>query len=284
MNILTFDIEEWYHFDVKSTEDKWLNYEPRIELYLPQVLDLLDLHGLKATFFCLGWIARIYPNIIKEIYKRGHEIACHSDKHFFVKDMTPSSFEKDLQVALASLEDIIGEKVKSFRAPSFTITESELWAFEILANQGIENDCSIFPATRSYGGFPLFGNGVPSLIEYNGIKLKEFPMNTMKIFNKDVVYSGGGYFRLFPYQLIKNKIKNSKYVMTYLHMRDFDYEQPKFSYFTIERTFKSYFGLKGAFPKFKKLISDFNWINVAEAAEEINWEKVKKINLNDLTK
>lgn len=280
MNILTFDIEEWYHFDVKSTENMWLNYEPRIDLYLPKVLDMLDQHNLKATFFCLGWIARQYPNIIKKIHLRGHEIACHTDKHFFVKDMTPEDFDKDLSLALDSLEQVIGDKVKSFRAPSFTITEETPWAFQILSEYGIENDCSIFPATRSYGGFPSFGKGKPSIIKYHSALLREFPMNTMKVLGKDIVYSGGGYFRLFPYWLIKNQMKKDDYVMTYLHMRDFDYKQPKFNYFTLERTFKSYYGLKGAFPKFKNLVADFKWVNVKEAVEKTNWEKVNIINLD----
>lgn len=89
MNILTFDIEEWYHFDIYSPEDKWLSYPPRIGLFLPKILDLLDEKGIRSTFFCLGWIARTYPGVLKQIHERGHEIACHTDKHLFVNQMTP---------------------------------------------------------------------------------------------------------------------------------------------------------------------------------------------------
>ena len=279
MNILTFDIEEWYHFDIYSTEDKWLDYAPRIDLYLPKVLDLLDKHETKATFFCLGWIARTYPDMIKRISDRGHEIACHTDKHLFVKEMTPVDFREELRRALYSIEDIVGEKIISFRAPSFTITEDSKWAFEILAEFGIENDCSIFPISRSYGGFPSFGEAKPNIISYNDIYIKEFPINTGKVFGKDFVYCGGGYFRLFPYWLIKRLLTKTSYAMTYLHMRDFDYEQPRFRYFTLERTFKSYYGLKGAFLKFQNLIDDFEWTNVRDASEVIDWNEARVIRL-----
>jgi len=279
MNILTFDIEEWYHFDVYSTEDKWDNYEPRIDLYLPKVLDKLEEKNIKATFFCLGWIVRKYPDILKRIVERGHEIGCHSDKHLFIKDMTPENFNVDLSSALKSIEDLIGKKVKSFRAPAFTITENEKWAFEVLVEHGIEYDCSIFPATRSYGGFPSFGESTPTIINCNNTFIKEFPINTGEIFGRKFVYGGGGYFRIFPYWLINYLLKHSNYSMNYLHMRDFDFDQPRFKYFTIERTFKSYYGLNGAYSKFIRLINDFQWVNVEQADKLIDWTNVRKLNL-----
>ena len=279
MNILTFDIEEWWHFDTFSTEDIWDNYEPRIDLYLNKVLDELDKKGIQATFFCLGWIARKYPQVIKTIVVRGHEIACHTDKHLFVKDMTPESFYEDLRLALDSIENISGSKIKTFRAPAFTITENEKWAFEILAKQGIEYDCSIFPTTRSFGGFPSFGEGKPTLIKYNGYEIKELPINTGKFLGKEFVFGGGGYFRLFPYWLIRKKMSQSDYNMTYLHMRDFDYEQYRFKYFSIERYFKSYYGLKGTYNKFLHLINDFKWVSVEDACKQVNWNDVRQIKL-----
>jgi len=279
MNIMTFDIEEWWHFDVYSTEDKWAHYKPRIELYLPLVLDKLEEKGVKASFFCLGWIARTYPDIIKRISARGHEIACHTDMHLFVKDMRPEFFREDLHRALDSIENVTGAKVKSFRAPAFTITENVKWAFEVLAEQGIEYDCSIFPTSRSYGGFPSFGEGKPTLINYKGNTIKEFPINSGKLLGKYFVFSGGGYFRLFPYWLIKHLLKQSDYAITYLHMRDFDFDQPRFNYFNMERTFKSYYGLKNAYSKFLKLMNDFQWVNIEQADKMIDWNNVRKIDL-----
>jgi len=279
LNILTFDIEEWYHFDIFSTEDKWKDYPPRLNLYLPRVLDKLDEFETKATFFCLGWMGRTYPEIIKEIQKRGHEIACHSDKHFFVREMTPESFNEDLYIALDTLENIIGQKVLSFRAPAFTISEDSIWAFQVLAENGIENDCSIFPTTRSFGGFPSFGEAKPTLIQYKDYQIKEFPINSGNIFGKEFVFGGGGYFRLFPYSTIKKLMNKSDYNMTYLHMRDFDYEQPRFKHLSAMRYFKSYYGIKQAYPKFEKMLADFKWINVEEAVKKIDFNKVTQKSL-----
>lgn len=280
LNILTFDIEEWYHFDILSTEDKWLDYPTRIDLYLPKVLDRLDEYETKATFFCLGWIARTYPNVIKSILERGHEIACHTDKHFFVREMTPESFNEDLVIALDSLENIIGKKVTSFRAPAFTISEDSTWAFEVLINNGIESDCSIFPTTRSFGGFPSFGEAKPTLIKYKDSFIKEFPINTGSVLGKEFVFGGGGYFRLFPYWLIKKLMNESDYNMTYLHMRDFDHEQPHFKHLSGIRYFKSYYGIKQAYPKFEKMLKDFKWINVEQAIQQIDFNKVKLLDLS----
>lgn len=280
LNILTFDIEEWYHFDIFSTEDKWLDYPPRIDLYLPRVLDKLDDHETKATFFCLGWIARTYPQVLKQIKQRGHEIACHSDKHFFVREMTPESFNQDLRQALDSIENVIGEKVTSFRAPAFTISEDATWAFEVLAKNGIENDCSIFPTTRSFGGFPSFGEAKPTLIRYKDYKIKELPINSATLFGKQIVFGGGGYFRLFPYRVIKKWMNQSDYNITYLHMRDFDYEQPRFKYLSKPRYFKSYYGIRQAYPKFEKMLADFKWISVGQAIQQIDFNAIRELVLN----
>lgn len=280
MNILSFDIEEWYHFDIFSGEDKWKNYPSRIDVYLPRVLDKLDEYQTKATFFCLGWIARNYPDVIKQIQQRGHEIACHSDKHLFVREMTPEAFNEDLVLALDSIQHVTGEKITSFRAPAFTISEDATWAFEVLAKNGIENDCSIFPASRSFGGFPSFGEATPTLIKYKDYQIREFPISTGNVLGKQMVFGGGGYFRLFPYWLIKRLMNSLDYNMTYLHMRDFDYEQPRFKYLSAMRYFKSYYGIKGAYPKFEKMLRDFKWINLEQAIQQLDWNSVKTIELD----
>ncbi|MFR9166180.1 MAG: polysaccharide deacetylase family protein [Dysgonomonas sp.] len=279
INILTFDIEEWYHFDIYSTEETWLKYPPRIDIYLSKVLDKLDEKQTKATFFCLGWIARTYPDILKQIMQRGHEIACHSDKHLFVREMTPESFNEDLRTALDSIENVIGKKVTSFRAPAFTISEDALWAFEILARNGIETDCSIFPSTRSFGGFPSFGKATPTLIRYKDYAIREFPISTGSIMGKQMVFGGGGYFRLFPYRFIKKQMNRLDYNMTYLHMRDFDYAQPRFKHLSTMRYFKSYYGIKNAYPKFEKMLEDFKWINLEQAVQEIDFDNIRQLKL-----
>jgi hypothetical protein len=151
------------------------------------------------------------------------------------------------------------------------------WVFDILLSQGIEIDSSIFPASRSHGGFPSYNAIEPSILQYDGMRLKEFPINYTTILGKPIIYSGGGYFRLFPYSCIKHWVKDTAYMMTYFHPRDFDAAQPKIPSLPLMRTIKSYIGLSTAFNKFQKLLKDFKFIDIAEADKLIDWEKVRTI-------
>ncbi len=279
MNILTFDIEDWFHCDFISDNSTWSKYETRIHESTNRILQLLDSKNIKGTFFILGWISENYPEVVKAIYTNGHEIGCHSLNHNLVHQMKPNEFLNDTQKSLHSIEDIIGEKVKLYRAPGFSITEKTPWAFEILHQLGIEIDCSVFPADHDYGGFLDFGESAPARIRYNGIEMKEFPMNTHEMFNRNVVFSGGGFFRFFPYHFIKKWTMDSNYVMSYFHPRDFDDEQPMLPQLPLMRKLKSYYGLKGAFIKFDKWIDDFKPISLLEADGIINWEKTKIVSL-----
>lgn len=276
MNILTFDIEEWFHCDFISKDNDWSNYEVRIHKSTDFILNTLSKHNRKATFFILGWIAEKYPEIVKKIYAEGHEIGCHSMKHELVHRMTPQQFREDTSSALNEIEKIIGEKVIMYRAPAFSITKQTPWAFEILNELGITHDASIFPSKHDYGGFPDFGNSVPSIIETNGISIKEFPMNIHKILNKSIIFSGGGFFRLFPYNMIKKWTIDSDYVMTYFHPRDFDKDQPVLQHLPLMRKFKSYYGIKHSGAKFDKFISDFKTTTILNASKDFDWDSVKK--------
>ena len=282
MNILTFDIEEWFHIlDNESTKtiNEWKNYEVRIHKNMERIFSILDKTNQKATFFCLGWIAETYPEIIKEIVTRGYEIGTHTSMHQLIYEQTPKEFAKDLEHSVKTLEDLTGQKVKYFRAPGFSITEDNKWAFEIMAAQGIEVDSSVFPAPRAHGGLPSYKQPVPSIIKYNGIELKELPINYTSILGKSIIFSGGGYFRLFPYPLLKHWSKQSDYVMSYLHPRDFDAEQPVIKELSLPRKFKSYVGLKGATAKLEKWITDFDFIDIATAVNQIDWKNVPVVEL-----
>jgi len=282
MNILTFDIEEWFHIlDNESTKtiNEWKNYEVRIHKNMERIFSILDKTNQKATFFCLGWIAETYPEIIKEIVARGYEIGTHTSMHQLIYEQTPKEFAKDLEHSVKTLEDLTGQKVKYFRAPGFSITEDNKWAFEIMAAQGIEVDSSVFPAPRAHGGLPSYKQPVPSIIKYNGIELKELPINYTSILGKSIIFSGGGYFRLFPYPLLKHWSKQSDYVMSYLHPRDFDAEQPVIKELSLPRKFKSYVGLKGATAKLEKWITDFDFIDIATAVNQIDWKNVPVVEL-----
>jgi peptidoglycan-N-acetylglucosamine deacetylase len=282
INILTFDIEEWFHLlDNESTKtvNEWKNYEVRIHANMERIFTILEKTNTKATFFCLGWIVETYPQIIKEIVARGYEIGTHTRMHQLIYEQSPIEFLNDLQHSVKTLEDLTGKKVKYFRAPGFSIREDNKWAFEIMASQGIEVDCSIFPAPRAHGGFPSYKQPVPSILKYNGIELKEFPVNFKTILGKPVIFSGGGYFRLFPYPLIKRWTNESSYIMTYLHPRDFDADQPVIKELSLPRKFKSYVGIIGAFDKLDHWLSDFKFVDLGTAIKNINWNEVPVVEL-----
>jgi len=274
MNILTIDLEDWFHIlDHPATErpDQWSGFESRLEKNVDRLLDLLDEHHQQATWFCLGWIAKQYPQVVKKVAAK-HELACHSDVHQLVYNQTPIAFKEDTQNVIRRLEDLSGKKMNAYRASGFSITEKTSWAFEILSECGITIDCSVFPASRNHGGFEKFGTAQPCRIAVNGTFLKEFPLNTIRLFGKEIVFSGGGYFRALPYSFIHSQMKKSDYVMTYFHPRDFDPAQPVLKSLPFKRRLMSYVGLQGALPKFKKLLLDHSFVDLATADKQMNWE------------
>ncbi len=280
MNILTFDIEDWYNCDNISQDFEWGKFECRIYDGVRRILDELDKRGLKATFFCLGWIAENHPSIIREISDRGHMIGCHSYQHQLASRMTPQEFIDDVTKAKELLEQIIGKEVICFRAPSFSITESNKWAIDCLVEMGFKYDCSIFPADHDYGGMPSYSKAEPAIIRTaKGNTIKEFPMNIHKVFNRNIVFSGGGFFRLFPYWMIKSLAKKADYMMTYFHPRDFDTGQPVIKTLPYMRRFKSYVGISRAFSKLQKFLDDFDFVDLSEADSKIDWSNQRIIDL-----
>ncbi|MDG3581305.1 polysaccharide deacetylase family protein [Galbibacter pacificus] len=283
MNILTFDIEEWFHIlDNKSTKTEvdWGQYESRIHKNMDRIFKILEDNDVDATFFCLGWVAKKYPEVIKKIDELGYEIGTHSNLHQLAYEMTQKEYEEDLKQSIYELEDIIGKKIISYRAPGFSIKKDNLWAFESLHKFGIKNDCSIFPTNRAHGGISNFAISEPCILVHNGVSLKEFPINTTNILGKKTIFSGGGYFRLFPYSLIKSKSKQSQYIMTYFHPRDFDKNQPLIDDLSIFRKFKSYYGLNNCEKKLRNWLNDFNFIDLKQADGLIDWSKANIIEIS----
>jgi polysaccharide deacetylase family protein (PEP-CTERM system associated) len=283
LNLLTFDIEDWYNCDFISSDFHWEKYEVRIYAAVERILAELEQRHLKATFFCLGWIAEHHPQVIRHIHAAGHHVGCHSYRHELSFRLNRNGFKNDTEKAKKRIEDLIGEKIDAFRAPGFSITENNLWAFEVLTELGFEYDCSVFPAAHDYGGFKSYGKAEPAVFQLaNGAQLKEFPINIHQIAGKNIVFSGGGFFRLFPYFLIKYWAEQSSYLMTYFHPRDFDPDQPVVKSLPLIRKFKSYVGLKKSFGKFQQLLDDFEFINIREADQRIDWEKARIITINNL--
>lgn len=275
LRILTVDVEDWFHILDNAetmTGSHWSRFPSRVEAETARLLDLFDRHKQKATFFILGYIARNHPEVVREIAGRGHEVATHSDMHQLVYDQTPEAFEADLVTSMEAIAAAGGGLPRAYRAPGFSITSETPWAFDILARNGIEVDASIFPAPRAHGGLPGFPEVGPCLIETgSGRRLRAFPMSLGRIGPKSMVFSGGGYFRITPGPLLDRLFTRGDYVMTYFHPRDFDPDQPIVPGLSRSRRFKSYVGLASAFNKLDRLLGTFEFVNLGEAEEQIDW-------------
>lgn len=282
MNILTFDVEEWFHLldnDSTRSEEQWKNYEVRIHHNMERIFRILEDTNTKATFFIIGWVAKTYPELVKKIADK-YEIGSHTMNHQLVWQQTSEEFRQDVDSSVKFLQDLTGKPIKYFRAPGFSIRESESWAFEILHDLGIEIDCSVFPAHHAHGGFPSYGKAEPAIIEVNGKRIKEFPISCKEMGGSHIIYQGGGYFRLFPYTLIKKWAKQDKdYLLSYIHPRDLDAGQPMVPSLSAARKFKSYVGLKGAENKLRHLLNDFSFTDINNASQTVDWSNARTIHL-----
>jgi polysaccharide deacetylase family protein (PEP-CTERM system associated) len=287
MKVLTFDVEEWFHIlDHEGTrsEKEWACFDYRLDANMDNILEILDRHNQKATFFCLGWLTKKHAHIVKRLDSLGYEIATHSHMHQLVYEQKISEFEKDLEYSIKSLEDITGKKIRAYRAPGFSLKQENRWVFDVLLSHGIEIDCSIFPARRAHGGFEKYGTDKPSLVISNKGVIKEFPMSIDRILFKNIVSSGGGYFRLLPYPVIRYLMNRADYSMSYFHPHDFDAERPLIPGLSPVKRFKTRVGLKGALKKLENLIEDFNFVDLNEAVERIDWEQVSVVHLPERRK
>lgn len=292
MNILTFDIEEWY-VEKAFRGGRFFKYQ-EFDNTLAKVLDELDRHNIKGTFFCVGKLASEFPDVVRRIASRGHEIGCHSYIHAWVNKMTEDVLHEDTTNALKALEDVVGEKVTSYRAPAFSITEKNPWAIQVLAECGIESDSSIFPGTRDFGGYPSFSQDRPCKVEYQGTTLKEYPIGMMSIAGRKVAYSGGGYFKMIPYWITSRMMRQRDYDICYFHLYDLisekrkmmsreDYEkffmQPGTLKNRLIRFFKSNARTGDSFEKLKHVLRDFEFVSIRDSQNMINWDAVVKIDL-----
>ena len=290
MNILTFDIEEWYL--EKTLHGGRSDVYQEYDHYLDMILDTLDKRGFKATFFCLGGMATDFPQVVKKIDERGHEIGCHSNRHVWLNKMTEKEAFEDTRTAVDALEQCVGKKIISYRAPAFSIGKQNQWALEVLLKCGIRRDASIFPAERSFGGFPQFQKKEPTLVFMNRYIIREFPISTTKVLGHEVAYSGGGYFRFFPLSFVRRTMSKSDYNMTYFHIGDLvpeasgvksraEYEEYYKERGTLKNRYMRYLktnlGKKGAFDKFLKLIEAENFLSLEQADKLKNWNVAQSV-------
>ncbi|NLF38717.1 DUF3473 domain-containing protein [bacterium] len=187
-NILTVDVENWYHVPYENATR-----------YL---LDLFDEHGARATFFVVGYVAERTPGLVRDIAARGHEIGSHGLRHTPLQRMTPAALKEELSRALAVLGNITGAPVVSFRAPVFSLVEQTYWAFDVMASLEMKYDSSVFPIAGARYGVPGFPRGAVRVTCPSGT-LIELPLSTVRHAGRNWPVSGGGYFRLMPYPVIR---------------------------------------------------------------------------------
>lgn len=292
MNILTFDIEEWYLEKILHN-GRTFKYQQFDDTFI-KLMDELDRLEIKATFFCVGQMAKEFPEVVCTIVSRGHEVGCHSNEHTWLNKMTEEQLLKDTLEAIKALEDVSGQKVVSYRAPAFSITQDNKWAVNVLAECGIKNDASIFPTSRDFGGYKGFPQDTPCIISHEGATLKEYPICLTTVMGKQIAYTGGGYFRLLPYKKVKSEMAKRDYNICYFHLADLISEQKKMMskeqyevYFKepgtlknrIMRYIKSNIGSGDAYGKLLKLLSEHKFVSLSEADKFIDWNKTTIITL-----
>lgn len=274
-NALTVDLEDYYHvsaFNKHITQEQWGVQEDRVERSTSLLLEWFANAGCKATFFTLGWVIEQHPSVIRQIAERGHEIACHSLRHRTVYEMSPAEFREDTRRAKELLEDVTGTAVQGYRAPSFSITEKALWAFEVLADLGFRYDSSVFPVQHPDYGMPAASRS-PFVVNTDAGPVVEFPMSTLEFAGRRCPFAGGAYLRLLPYWYTRWGINylnraESRPVCVYLHPWEVDPGQPVLRG-SLSARLRHRLGLRALSGKLRRLLQDFEFCPLGSLVEEI---------------
>jgi polysaccharide deacetylase family protein (PEP-CTERM system associated) len=241
--ILSVDVEDYFQVEAFSREvprDDWDRWPSRVVDNTRRALDLCDEAGARGTYFILGWVAKKFPGLVREIVSRGHEAACHSFWHRPVYTLTPETFRQDLREARDAIEQAGGARIAGYRAPSWSITAKSLWALDILAEEGFAYDSSIYPIRHDLYGLPG-ARRFPHELETGSGRLHEFPPATMSLFGTTLPAAGGGYLRIFPFAyttwaLRRLQREDGRAMVVYFHPWELDPAQPR-----IAARFKSRF-------------------------------------------
>ncbi|VAW53741.1 FIG004655: Polysaccharide deacetylase [hydrothermal vent metagenome] len=272
-NALTVDVEDYFQVSAFAESIKpheWDNHPLRVEKNTHKVLDLFDDYQIKATFFVLGWVAERRPDLVLEIARRGHEVACHGYSHQLIYNQSKDVFRQETIRAKKILEDIVQRPVRGYRAASYSITRRSLWALDILAEAGFEYDSSIFPVRHDRYGIPGSPKFPYILDTPAGHKLVEFPISTAKFMGYHLPVAGGGYFRLYPYWLSRAGLRQinrkKKPFIFYLHPWEVDPDQPRISASRLSR-FRHYNNLDKCESRLRSLASDFKFTTVEKVLQ-----------------
>ncbi len=275
VNALSVDLEDYFqveNFAHLVPREHWGHFAPRLTANTHRLLDLFDSVRARATFFVLGWCAERFPHLVREIHRRGHEVACHSHMHRLVYTLTPEEMRADTARCKAVLEDLTGSRVIGYRAPSYSITRDSLWALDVLADLGFVYDSSIFPVHHDRYGIPDFPRwpiadyGTPG-----GARIHEFPLTTFRVGRTNLPSAGGGYLRMLPmtwtWQGIAAAHRAGQPAMLYLHPWEIDPGQPRIEGMTRLRTLRCYYNLGGTYERLEQVLDRFRWAPVSEVLE-----------------
>jgi polysaccharide deacetylase family protein (PEP-CTERM system associated) len=262
-NALTIDVEDYFQvsaFAPYIARTDWERRECRVERNVDRILELLDEHDTAATFFTLGWIAERYPQLVKRIADQGHEVASHGYGHERASDLNRGEFRADIVRAKGVLEDLTGHEVSGYRAPSFSIGPGNMWALDTLARAGHRYSSSIYPIRHDHYGMP----DAPRFAHRAADGLIEIPITTLRLFNRNLPSSGGGYFRLLPYSLSRwmlrqvNRVDGEAAVF-YFHPWEIDAGQPRIAGIDRKTRFRHYVNIHRMERRLQSLLGDFKW-------------------------
>lgn len=267
---LTFDIEEHFQvsaFDLPAHRKRWEGYESRVQRNTEKILEILVDRGIRATFFVLGWVAERHPNLVRSMVSVGHEVASHGYEHRMVTDQTPDQFREDVRKSKRILEDLIGKPVLGYRAPSFTIVDRTKWALQVLVEEGYRYDSSIFPIRHDRYGIPG-AYPHPHRLDTHMGSIWEVPPATVRIAGSRFPIAGGGYFRFFPYPVLRTLLKRAELeaepLVIYLHPWELDPAQPRMQGPLVSR-FRHYLNLDKTERRLQQLLGDFQFGPIRDA-------------------
>jgi polysaccharide deacetylase family protein (PEP-CTERM system associated) len=281
-NALTIDVEDYFHVaafrrDIRPAQ--WDDYPLRVIDNTWRILDWLEGYGLRATFFILGWVARRASGLVREIKGRGHEVACHGFGHQLLYEIGPERARQDIRTAKGILEDICGCAVTAYRAPTYSITNRSLWAFDILIEEGFTCDSSLYPIRHDLYGIPG-GRRFPHIIRRPSGSIREFPISTLRLRGVGrhwhLPVGGGGYLRLLPAPLIVHAFrhineKEGAPALLYFHPWEIDPDQPRVRTGWKSR-FRHYHNLEKTFDKLDYLVQRLHFAPLREVLATVDWE------------
>ena len=266
VNALTVDVEDYFQVSAMApyiARSAWDTLECRVENNVDRLLARFASQNAHATFFTLGWIAERYPALIRRIVAAGHELASHGYGHQRANELSRGEFEDDVVRAKNILEDIGGVAVRGYRAPSFSIDERNLWAFDTLRDAGYVYSSSVYPVRHDHYGMP----DAPRFPYGATAGLMEIPISTVRAWKRNIPIGGGGYFRLLPYAASRYAIARfnrdeRRPAIFYMHPWEIDPEQPRVAGVGAKSRFRHYVSLHRTEPRLARLLADFRWDRV----------------------